>query len=165
MIAIAEGDTIPRLVRVGTYRAAIDRVAYDQGLQTDKAEIIKVLQDCERVSELFSGAAYLLRSDLMVTFKSIKLLSTVLHDQDLLTNDFILELHKVGILHSRYQIMPTEEIEIPYIVPIGMFRRFTSSTTLISPIEGKNLVVFAHPMEIEAQMTAFLGFYRVRIYL
>jgi len=140
-------------------------VECEQGLQTDKAEIIKILQDCQRVSELFTSATHLSMSDLFLTFKSIQLLLTVLHDRNLLTNDFILELHKAGILHSRYHSMIVDDLEVPYIVPTGMFRKFTSSTTLVSPIAGKDLVIYAHPMEIEAQMTAFLDLYRVRLCL
>ncbi|RPD62640.1 Fic-domain-containing protein [Lentinus tigrinus ALCF2SS1-7] len=132
------GDSLPRIVRVGFFSGAIDRVSH--GPPGGSLSIIEILKDMNRCLSYLSG--------------------TVL-PANALTQENIRTLHGELMKSSQIGYTHLDGEEVAYLNTIGAYRRRLVTTDLTSPDapedEPAKIVQYARYQEIEHHMENFLA--------
>ncbi|KAI9060394.1 Fic-domain-containing protein [Trametes sanguinea] len=131
------GDSLPRIIRVGFFSAAIDRVRHGPpgGVQS----IVEILKDVNRGLSYLSGA----------------ILPT-----NTITQENILTIHREVMKSSQIGYVHCDGEEVAYLNTIGAYRRRLVTINLTRPDASDDgpakIVQFARHQEIEQHMDNFL---------
>ncbi|KAF8801461.1 Fic-domain-containing protein [Phlegmacium glaucopus] len=129
------GDSLPRLVRVGFHRAAIDHLSQESPSIRNSDAVISILKDTE---------------------KALAELTELVRDRNLLTPPSVLHLHASIMQHSRFDEAEEDALRLKYLARVGNYRVLYSGTSLQQ--NEDDLVAFAPPERISEEMTNFLNF-------
>ncbi|OSC98896.1 hypothetical protein PYCCODRAFT_908727 [Trametes coccinea BRFM310] len=132
------GDSLPRIIRVGFFSAAIDRVRW--GPPGGAQSIVEIMKDLNRGLSYLSGTILLTNA---------------------ITQENVLTIHREVMKSSQIGYVHCDEEKVAYLNTIGAYRRRLVTIDLTSPDapddEPAKIIQFARHQEIEQHMVNFLA--------
>jgi len=127
------GESLPRLVKVGFFTGAIDRIGAE-GIQ-EPQKIVAILEDMQ---------------------ECLDCVNQIVKNPSELSEDTIYQIHKIALKSNRIGSFNNGETKMLYVMPPGVYRKRLVYTSLTPG----NIVQFTHQSQVPSEMKLFVGMMR-----